>query len=159
VNAARGHAGAEALFLRDVLLDGALAVDELDAKARAVGLLGPHQRVGDSKSFRRAKKALGIRSVRVGFGVEGQWSWALPTASGTDLVETAADLAPKAPAPVAYADHSRPEQLHAPDQRTTSGRVSAALMHGDQRLSNGPRAQPRLAGPPSASRRCVGASS
>jgi len=25
--------------------------------------------------------------------------------SNTDLVETAADLAPKAPAPVAYADH------------------------------------------------------
>jgi hypothetical protein len=49
VSPARGHAGAVALFLRDVLLDGALAVDELDAKARAVGLLGPHQRVGDSK--------------------------------------------------------------------------------------------------------------
>jgi hypothetical protein len=65
-------------FLRKALLGDALAVPKLEAMARAAGLLGEHQRITQAKSFRRAKDALGIRSVREGFGAGGRWAWKLP---------------------------------------------------------------------------------
>jgi hypothetical protein len=95
------------LFLQRVLVDGAVAVDALEVMARAAGLLGQHQQIGASKAFRRAKKGLRIRSVRAGFGRDGRWSWALPTASET----ASADHPPEVPTSVAYAEnHSRPVQ-------------------------------------------------
>jgi hypothetical protein len=60
------------------LAGGALAVGELEAKARAAGLLGEHQQIQHAKSFKKAKKALGIRSIRDGFGSGGQWAWSMP---------------------------------------------------------------------------------
>ena len=64
-------------FLRTALAAGPLRVPELEAKARAAGLLGERQRITHAKLFKRAKKSLGIRSVRSGFGVSGEWSWRL----------------------------------------------------------------------------------
>ena len=49
------------LFLQRVLVDGAVAVDALEVKARAAELLGS---TPANKAFRRAKKGLRIRSVR-----------------------------------------------------------------------------------------------
>jgi hypothetical protein len=60
-------------FLRKALADEAVGVPRLDAMARAAGLLGERQRITQAKSFRRAKDALGIRSVRQGFGAGGRW--------------------------------------------------------------------------------------
>jgi hypothetical protein len=59
-------AGSAAAFLEDVLAGGGLGVHDLEARARAVGLLGEHQRISRAKMFISAKKALGISSVRIG---------------------------------------------------------------------------------------------
>jgi hypothetical protein len=65
-------------FLRVSLANGALAVAELEARARAAGLLSERQQIQHAKRFKRAKKSLGIRSVRAGFGNTGKWTWHLP---------------------------------------------------------------------------------
>jgi hypothetical protein len=65
-------------FLKTALADAALSVPKLEATARAAGLLGDRQRVTDAKLFKRAKKSLGIRSTRAGFGTSGEWLWELP---------------------------------------------------------------------------------
>ena len=68
-------------FLRKALAGEALGVPKLDAMARAAGLIGERQRITNAKVFRRAKDALGIRSVRKGFGRNGGWAWELPRSS------------------------------------------------------------------------------
>jgi hypothetical protein len=65
-------------FLNRALAGGAVAVAELEAKARVAGLLGGRQQIQHAKGFKRAKKALGIRSSRDGFGSGGKWTWHLP---------------------------------------------------------------------------------
>src|ERR1700757_4332434 len=62
-------------FLRDALAVDALGVPELEARARAAGLLGERQSITNIKAFKRAKKLLGIRSRRTGFGARSQWLW------------------------------------------------------------------------------------
>ena len=65
-------------FLHRALAGGALDVGELEMKARAAGLLGERQEIQHAKRFKKAKKALGIRSVRAGFGSSGNWVWFMP---------------------------------------------------------------------------------
>src|ERR1700730_17989997 len=77
------------------------------------------QRVTDAKTFKAAKKKLGINSRRDGFGRGGEWVWELPTTNKVRVVETAADLALMAPATVVYdGNHSRPDDC---DQRSSPG--------------------------------------
>jgi hypothetical protein len=45
-------------FLRKGLANGPVLVSELEAAARAAGLLGSDQRITHAKPFKRAKKAL-----------------------------------------------------------------------------------------------------
>ena len=72
-------------FLNHALAAGALAVGELEAKAREKGLLGERQRIQHAKSFKRAKKMLGIRSIRAGFGPGGEWAWLMPPQAATEI--------------------------------------------------------------------------
>jgi hypothetical protein len=65
-------------FLNRALASGSLAVGELEAKARTAGLLGERQQIQHAKAFKKAKKALGIRSIRDGFGSGGKWAWLMP---------------------------------------------------------------------------------
>jgi hypothetical protein len=65
-------------FLNRALADGAVDVAELEAKARAAGLIGERQQIQHAKAFKKAKKALGIRSIRDGFGSGGRWAWLMP---------------------------------------------------------------------------------
>jgi hypothetical protein len=65
-------------FLNRALASGSLAVGELEVKARAAGLLGERQQIQHAKAFTKAKKALGIRSLRDGFGRGGNWAWFMP---------------------------------------------------------------------------------
>jgi hypothetical protein len=74
----RAREAVAAQFLRKALADEVVGVPKLDAMARAVGLLGEGERITQAKLFRRAKDALGIRSVREGFGAGGRWFWELP---------------------------------------------------------------------------------
>src|ERR1700738_1637775 len=64
-------------FLRDSLAGGALGVTQLEVMARAVRLLGERQSIAHAKVCKRAKKVLGIKSVRNGFGDGGEWLWRL----------------------------------------------------------------------------------
>jgi hypothetical protein len=96
------------VFLKDVLAGcGVVPVHDIEARARDAGLLGRHQSITDSKTFKAAKKILAIRSVRTGFSRRGWWGWALPSP------ETSVELAIEAPTSVVYGEnHSRPEQCH-----------------------------------------------
>jgi hypothetical protein len=83
-------------FLRDALAADALGVPELEARGRAAGPLGERQRITDAKAFKRAKKSLGISSLRAGFGPRSQWRWQLPRHSET-AIETDSGAAPERP--------------------------------------------------------------
>ena len=72
-------------FLRHALAGHALGVTELETKARAKGLLGERQSITTAKVFKRAKRSLGIRSLRAGFGARSQWRWQLPRQSEGSL--------------------------------------------------------------------------
>jgi hypothetical protein len=75
---APNHSTAITDFLSRALAGGALAVSDLEVKARAAGLLGERQPIQHAKAFKKAKKALGVRSVRNGFGSGGKWAWLMP---------------------------------------------------------------------------------
>ena len=66
-------------FLQKGLDKGPVLVSELEAAARAAGLLGSDQSISEAKLFKRAKKSLGVRSVHSGFGSAGKWFWLLET--------------------------------------------------------------------------------
>ena len=72
-------------FLRDALAEDALGVSKLEVMARAAGLLGERQSITHIKVFKRAKKSLGIRSLRAGFGARSQWRWQLQRQSEGSL--------------------------------------------------------------------------
>ena len=65
-------------FLRAALAKQARAVTELQASARAAGLLKERQSITQASPFRRAKESLRIRSLRVGFGARSHCVWELP---------------------------------------------------------------------------------
>jgi hypothetical protein len=65
-------------FLRHALAGHALGVTELETKARATGLLAEGQSITTAKVFKRAKKSLGIKSRRTGFGAQSKWHWQMP---------------------------------------------------------------------------------
>jgi hypothetical protein len=92
----RPHAGIVTEFLRNVLAGGSIGVPKLEALARSTGLLSEGQRITHAKVFKQAKKSLGIRSVRNGFGSGGEWVWvsdqqpAQTQSDGADLPVTEA---------------------------------------------------------------------
>jgi hypothetical protein len=65
-------------FLREALACGPVETSYLQISARAAQLLGERQQIQHAKGFKKAKKALGIRSIRSGFGSGGQWAWLMP---------------------------------------------------------------------------------
>jgi hypothetical protein len=71
-------------FLKQALAGGEETVVALQEKARAAGLLGERQTITDSKVFRSAKAALGVRSHRIGFSRGATWYWALPALIDAD---------------------------------------------------------------------------
>jgi hypothetical protein len=65
-------------FLAEALAGGKMSVAALDERARAAGLVDEHQSITDLKLFKSAKRSMGIRSRRVGFGPGAVWFWTLP---------------------------------------------------------------------------------
>jgi hypothetical protein len=81
-------------FLQRALVDGPVRVPELEIKARTAGLLGERQQIQHAKAFTKAKKALGIQSIRDGFGRGGKWAWLMPPRLPTEITAVAnSDLA------------------------------------------------------------------
>jgi hypothetical protein len=72
-------------FLSRTLASGAVVVGELEAKARAASLLSERQQIQHAKAFKKAKKALGIRSIRNGFGSGGKWAWIMPPQAAIEI--------------------------------------------------------------------------
>ena len=105
--------GVAAEFLRKELAKGPVLVSELEATARTAGLLGSGQRITHAKPFKRAKKSLGVRSVRSGFGSAGEWLWLLEQQHNpSPVAEPASEAAPRIPSSwiegVARLDQRRP---------------------------------------------------
>jgi putative DNA primase/helicase len=65
-------------FLTDVLAAGPVDVLEVERQARSAGLLGDTKRISENKSFRTARKLLGVLSSRDGFGQGGRYVLSLP---------------------------------------------------------------------------------
>jgi putative DNA primase/helicase len=65
-------------FLRSVLSAGPMAVADIEAEARAAGLLGRESPIGQNKTFRDARKELGVASSRDGFGPGSRYVLSLP---------------------------------------------------------------------------------
>ena len=64
-------------FLRAALADGGMLVTELEARARVAGLLKSGQPISQCKPVRDAKRKLGVRSGRSGFGRGARYYWRL----------------------------------------------------------------------------------
>src|SRR6202047_1249547 len=122
----RGHSAVVAEFLQNALAGDALGVAELEARARTAGLLGEGQRITHAKVFKKAKKSLGIRSVRNGFGDGGEWLWRLerrpasPVSKPVSIEDT-------------YAEALDPEEVPA-DVRAR--RIPSSWIDGDARLDH-----------------------
>jgi putative DNA primase/helicase len=67
-----------AKFLRTVLADGPMAVADIEAEARAAGLLGATQPISQCKPIRSARDALGINVYQRKGQKAGGWCWAMP---------------------------------------------------------------------------------
>jgi putative DNA primase/helicase len=68
-------------FLTEVLAAGPVDVLEVERQARLAGLLGDTKRIRENKSFRAARKQLGILSRHEGFGPGSRYVLSLPGAS------------------------------------------------------------------------------
>jgi putative DNA primase/helicase len=65
-------------FLTEVLATGPVDVLEVERQARLAGLLGDTRRIRENKSFRAARKQLGVLSQRDGFGPGSRYVLYLP---------------------------------------------------------------------------------
>jgi Resolvase, N terminal domain len=69
-----------AAFLTVLLAAGPVDVHEVEREVRLAGLLDETKRIRGNKSFRTARKLLGVRSVREGFGQRARYVLSLPGA-------------------------------------------------------------------------------
>jgi putative DNA primase/helicase len=65
-------------FLKDILSAGPVDVLEVERQARSAALLEDDKRLSKSKAFRDARTALGIKSIRDGFGPGSRYVLELP---------------------------------------------------------------------------------
>jgi AAA domain len=98
-------------FLQAMLADKPVTVEIIEQEAKAAGLLGKDQSIGQSKPFRSARKALGIKPYQPRGTKAGGWVWALSGAksSPSDALQgircpsknrsSDAERAPDTPAP------------------------------------------------------------
>jgi hypothetical protein len=74
------------------LKPGQRLVRDIEASARAEGLLGERQRIDNAKAFRQAKQVLQLVVEREGFGPGSKVYWRLPD----DVVSTDTTSEPEA---------------------------------------------------------------
>jgi hypothetical protein len=91
LRARKGTSASITDFLNRALADDAVDVAGLEAKARVAGLLGERQKIQHAKAFKKAKMALGIRSIRDGFGSGGKWAWSMPLQAAQIAIVTIAN--------------------------------------------------------------------
>ena len=98
---------------------------------RTAGLLGEGQRITHAKLFKRAKKFLGIRSVRNGFGDAGEWLWRLERQPASPVSKPLAQ--PPLSIEDTYAEALDPEEVPA-DVRAR--RIPSSWIDGVARLDH-----------------------
>jgi len=131
-------------FLRHALATSPLPVCKVEALARAAGLLGGDAALTHRKLFKNAKKVLGIRSVRNGFGADGRWWWSMPPSSapapeGHLLTEVPATYVPRPHAPEpssALEPVDALQPVRADGKIQLGGRVPAQWIDGIARLDH-----------------------
>jgi hypothetical protein len=123
----RPHAVNATEFLRNVLAGGSIGVPKLEAMARATGLLSEGQRITNAKVFKQAKKALGIRSVRNGFGSGGEWVWVLDQQPAQTQLDGAEVPVAEAVAP----------EVHVEAAKDVSAKVGVDVAVGESRVPVG----------------------
>ena len=135
-NRSFNSAKAEAIaFLRDLFAtEKQLPVCDIEAQARAFGLLKPSQPISQFRPLRDARLALGLRAVRTGFAKDGAWSWAKPGAPAEDQVETKAE--------------PRPDQLPAPEPQPAAEQETALVDRAKPSPGVDPYAGATVASPP-----------
>src|SRR5205823_4083398 len=67
-------------FLETILANGPVDVAEIETQARAAGILGKDQRLGQSKPIRKARQKLAVESGHRGFGSDSVYTLALKAA-------------------------------------------------------------------------------
>jgi hypothetical protein len=75
-------------FLREILAKGRMAVPDIEAEARAEGMLGATKEIRNSKPFRKACEAIGVIHIREGFGPGAVYYWSLPITSPPPMSAT-----------------------------------------------------------------------
>jgi AAA domain len=65
-------------LLREILGKGRMVVQDIEAEARAAGMLGGSKEIRASKPFRMACERLGVIHEREGFGPGAKYYWRLP---------------------------------------------------------------------------------
>jgi hypothetical protein len=118
-------------FLQRSLVGGAVGVPELEVKARSAGLLGERQQIQHAKAFKKAKKALGIQSIRNGFGSGGKWAWSMPLQAAHTAIVTIANSNGDAKEQPSVGDAKLPDR--APAESESHG-IVRQWIEGLQRL-------------------------
>jgi len=72
------HTARASEFLTSALRPSQRLLPDIEASARAEGLLGHRQPIRNAKSFQLAREALGVVVEREGFGPGSKVSWRLP---------------------------------------------------------------------------------
>lgn len=65
-------------LLREILARGRMVVQDIEAEAKAAGMLGATKEIRASKPFRTAYERLGVVHERDGFGPGTKYYWRLP---------------------------------------------------------------------------------
>jgi hypothetical protein len=139
-NSAKAEATA---FLRDLFgNEMRLPVRDIEAQARAFGLLKPNQLISQCRPLRDARITLGLQAVRTGFAKDGAWSWAKPGAPAE------ANVQEESP-PIAETRQASPaEQAQTPESQPAAkqGSVPADLEQPSRAAD--PQAAATVASPP-----------
>jgi hypothetical protein len=129
----RDKRAAVAAFLLETLAGGEVEVAVIESRARAAGLLSERQKIEHAKLFKEAKRMLGIRSRRIGFGRDGRWVWRLETSREVTLENPDAPTrSDSCTGPADVVDHSRPKPAtYTSDRNSTEpGRIPSEWRDG-----------------------------
>jgi AAA domain-containing protein len=111
-------------FLLQLMADKpAMPVPQIEAEARAAGLLPARQPISQCKPLRDARLALRLKVIREGFGQNGRWIWAKEDYKGH--VGQREDGA-RAPAKQPMAEQKQPSKPAAPARASMEKRASMA---------------------------------
>lgn len=91
-------------FLRDLLINGPVAVQEIQREARGAGI--------SWRTLERAKADLHVRAVKNKYMIHGGWAWTLPSKPATQHNSATQPRQPETQNSPEIREHSQPSQDH-----------------------------------------------